>query len=75
MVPFKEEIKRRGWETVSHHKEPSRRSLVKEFYSNPGERKALTCYVRGRWVPFRERAISQPLGLRTVEDCAKYERL
>ena len=62
--PFKEEIKSRGWETVSQYMEPGRRGIVKEFYSNLGERKTLTCYVRGKWVPFRERAISRLLGLR-----------
>ena len=46
--------------------EPGRRALVKEFYANLGERKNLTCYVRGRWIPFGERAISQILGLRQV---------
>ena len=29
--------------------EPRRRAIVKEFYANLGERKDLTCYVRGRW--------------------------
>ena len=59
MSPFKEEIERRGWEVVCKHLESGRRALVKKFYTNLGERKNLTCYVRGRWVPFGERAISQ----------------
>ena len=63
---FKEEVERRGWERVSHHKGPGRRSFVKEFYANLCERKDLTCYVRGRWIPFGERTISQILGLRQV---------
>ena len=74
-MPFKEEIKKRGWETVNQHREPSRRSLVKLFYANLGEREALTCYIKGRWVPFGERFISQLLGLRVVGDCAEYEWL
>ena len=47
MLHFKEEIKRRGLENVSKHMEPERRAVVKEFYSNLGDRKYLTCYVRG----------------------------
>ena len=53
---------------MSKHKEPGRRALVKEFYTNLGDRKNLTCYVKGRWVPFGERAISQLLVIRPVED-------
>ena len=45
--PFKNEVESRGWETVSQHMELGRRDLVKEFYANLGERKTLTCYVRG----------------------------
>ena len=40
--PFKEEIGRRGWENVSKHMELGRRAVVKEFYSNLGDRKDLT---------------------------------
>ena len=46
------------------HVKPGRRALVKEFYANLVERRNLTCYVRGRWVPFGERIISQLFGLR-----------
>ena len=60
---------------MSKHMKPSIRALLKEFYANLGDRKNLTCYVRGRWVPFEERAISQLLGLRPVEDCIEYEKL
>ena len=56
--PFKEEIERRGWEMLYKHLEPRRRTLVKEFYENLVDKKNLTCYVRGRWVPFGERALS-----------------
>ena len=56
--PFKEEIERWGCEKMSQHREPWVRALVKEFYTNIGEQKNLTCYVRGRWIPFGERAIS-----------------
>ena len=55
---FKEEIERRGSEKVSQHKKLGVRALIKEFYANLGEQKNLTCYVRGRWIPFGERAIS-----------------
>ena len=51
------------------------RALVKEFYVNLGEQKNLTCYVRGRWILFRERAISQLLELRSVSDCKEYDQL
>ena len=50
--PFKEEIERIGWEAFCQHLEQGRRALVKEFYANLGDRRNLTCYVRGRWVPF-----------------------
>ena len=75
MSPFKEEVKQRGWETMSQHMEPERKAIVKEFYANLGERKDLTCYVKGRWIPFGERAISQLLKLRPKGDCTKYEQL
>ena len=48
---------------------------MKEFYANLGERKDFTCYVRGRWIPFGERVISQILGLRQVGECVEYEQL
>ena len=73
--PFKDEVEKRGWETVSQHMELGIRALVKEFYANLGERKNLTCYVRGRWVHFRERAISRLIKLRPVGDCMEYEQL
>ena len=57
------------------HLETRRRTLVKEFYANLGERRNLTCYVKGRWVPFGERAISQLFGLRQGGDCIEYEQL
>ena len=53
--------------------EPRRRVVVKEFYSNLGDKKDMTCYVRGRWVPFGERAISKLLGLRPMGDCTEYK--
>ena len=43
---------------MSQHMEPGRRAIGKEFYANLGERKDLTCYVRGRWILFEERTIS-----------------
>ena len=58
VLPFKEEIERRGWEKLSQHKELGVRALVKEFYANLSEQKNLTCYVKGRWIPFGERFIA-----------------
>ena len=75
LSPFKEEVERRGWEIVSQYIKPGRRAIVKEFYANLGERKDLTCYVRGRWIPFGERAISRLLKLRPKGDCMEYEQL
>ena len=75
VAPFKEKIEQRGWETVSKHMKLGKRALVKEFYTNLSDRKNMTCYVRGRWVPFGERALSQLLGLKTVRDCTVYEQL
>ena len=75
MSPFKEEIEKRGWGKITQHMEPGRRALVKEFFSNLGEMKGLTCYVRGTWVPFGERTISQLLGLRQVGNFSEYEQL
>ena len=51
------------------------RAFVKEFYANLGDHKNLTCYVRGRWIPFGEKAISQLLELKPGGDCAKYDQL
>ena len=42
LSPFKEEIGRKGWENVSKHMELGRRAVVKEFYSNLGDRKDIT---------------------------------
>ena len=53
--------------------EPGKRVLVKEFYANLGKRKDLACYVRGRWIPFREIVISKLLGLRKVGEYEEYE--
>ena len=55
--------------------EPGKRALVKEFYTNLGERKNPMYYVRRRWIPFGERPISQILGLRQVGECVEYEQL
>ena len=71
--PFKKENERRGWEMLSQHGDLRVRALVKEFYANLGEQKNLTCYVRERWIPFGERAISQLLGLRPVSDYKEYD--
>ena len=73
--PFKEEVERKGWELLCKHLEQGKRALVKEFYANLGKRWNLMCYVRGRWVPYGERAISQLFGLREGGDCTKYENL
>ena len=73
--PFKEEIERRGWEMICQHLELGRRTLVKEFYANLGDRKNLTFYVRGRWVPFGDRALSQLFKLEEGGDCIEYEKL
>ena len=54
--------------------ELGKRALVNEFYANLGERRNLTYYVRGRWVPLREIAISQLFGLQEVY-CTEYEQL
>ena len=60
---------------MSQHRDLGVRALVKEFYTNLSEQKNLTCYVRGRWIPFGERAISQLLELRQVDECVKYDQL
>ena len=75
VVPFKEEIEKRGSEKVCKQLELGIRSIMKEFYANLGDRKNLTCYIRGRWFPFRERAISQLLRLRPGGDNTKYDQL
>ena len=57
------------------HMESGTKALVKEFYANLGDRRNLTCYVRGRWVPFGERALSQLFKLKEGVDCFKFEKL
>ena len=74
VLPFKEEIERRGWEMICHHLELDKITPVKEFYANLGDRKNLTCYVRGRCVPFGERAMSQPFKLEKG-DYSEFEKL
>ena len=73
--PFMEEIERRGWEMLYKHLEPGKITLVKEFSANLGDRKNLTFYVRGRWVPFGERAPSQLFKLKERGDCLEFEKL
>ena len=73
--PFKEVVKRRWWKAVCKHVEPGIKALMKEFYANLGKRRNLTCYVRGRWVPFGERVISQLFRLREGGDCTEYDQL
>ena len=75
MPPFKEEIKRRDWELLCRHLELGRRTLVKELYANFEDRKNLACYVRGRWVPFGERALSQWFKLKEGEDFLEFEKI
>ena len=48
---------------------------MKELYANLGDRKYLTCYVKGRWVPFGERALSQLFKLKEGGDCSEFEKL
>ena len=55
---------------ICKHLEPGRRTLV-----NLGDRKNLTCYVRGRWVPFGERTLSQLFKLREGGDYTEFEKL
>ena len=43
VLPFKEEIERRGWEMLCKHLDLDRRTIVKEFYANLGDRKNQTC--------------------------------
>ena len=57
------------------HLEPSIRAIVKDFYTNLGDRRNLTCCVRGRWVAFGQRVISQLFGIRQGGDYTEYERL
>ena len=57
------------------HMETGRRTLVKEFYENLGDKKNLTCYVRERWVPFGERTRSQLFKLKEGEKCSEFEKL
>ena len=73
--PFNEEIYRRGWEMICKHMKSGRKTLIKEFYANMGDKKNLTCYVRGRWVPFGERAHSQLFKLKEGGDYSKIEKL
>ena len=51
------------------------RTLVKEFYANMGDKKNLMCNVKGRWVPFGERALSQLFKLIERGDCSEFEKL
>ena len=37
------------------HMEAGSGTRIKEFYVNLKDRKNLTCYVRGKWLPFGER--------------------
>ena len=57
------------------HSGVGRIALVREFYANLGDRKNLTCYVRGKWVPFGERTLSQLFEIKEERDCSEYEEL
>ena len=75
MSSFKEEIERRRWGKICKHPGEGSIALVGEFYANLRDRKNFTCYVRGKWVPFGERTLSQLFELKEVRDCSKYEEL
>ena len=57
------------------HMEQGKGTLVKEFYANLKYRKNLTCYVKGRWVPFGERTLSLWFKLKEEEHCLEFEKL
>ena len=40
-----------------------------------GYRRNLTCYVRGKWVPFGKRNLSQLFKLKEGKDCSEFEKL
>ena len=60
---------------ICRHLKSGKRTLAKEFYANLGDRKNLTCFVRGRWVPFGEMALSQLFKFRDGGDCSEFEKL
>ena len=51
------------------------RALVREFYANLEDRKETQCYVRGKWVSFHRKDISQVLKLGKWSDGEKFKEL
>ena len=73
--PSKEQIEKRGWETICEHKPPGRVALVREFYSNMVDRKGTQCYVRRKWISFHKDKINQLLKLGKLNDGEKLKKL
>ena len=75
IIPFKEMIEKRGWETLCAHRRAGYAAVVREFYSHLVGRKDNTVYVRGVWVPYGAQAINQVYGMAGHKHGSKFKKL
>ena len=73
--PFSEIIKKRGWESFCAHTAPRFSDLAREFYANIVGMRVDTIFVRGVWVPFRDKRINEMFKLKDLKHGSKFKKL
>ena len=61
---FIEMLEKRGWQSLSEHKEPGYASLVREFFVNMVEKEGKKVDDRGHWVEFSREEVNRLFSLR-----------
>ena len=73
--PFREVIKKRGWNLLSVHKLTGFAVVVREFFANLVGKKEKMCYVRGKWISFDKEEINMTYNLKELKDGSKFKKL
>ena len=71
--PFKEIVKKRGWELLCSHREPVLAEVVKEFYANMVQPRGKSVFVRGKWVSFDKEDINKVFNLKLAKDIHRFK--
>ena len=71
--PFKEIVKKRGWELLCSHREPVLAEVVKEFYANMVQPRGKSVFVRGEWVSFDREDINKVFNLKLAKDGHRFK--
>ena len=67
-------LEKRGWQSLSEHKEPGYAALVKEFFANLVEKEGNRVFFRGNWVDFIKEEINRLFSLRVQNDGSKFKK-